>query len=187
MCSNPAKTDGADCDDGNMCNGISTCQSGVCTQTTPPVTCPASDACHTAGTCNTSTGMCSNPAKTDGADCDDGNMCKDRKSGQSGKSAELRARRISKNTDGCHTAGTCNTSTGMCSNPAKTDGADCDDGNMCNGISTCQSGVCTQTTPSVTCPASDACHTAGTCNTSTGMCSNPAKTDGADCDDGNMC
>src|SRR2546428_13480650 len=100
MCSNPSKTNGADCDDGNMCNGISTCQSGVCTQTTPPVTCPASDPCHSAGTCNTSTGMCSNPAKTDGAACDDGNTC--------------------------------------------------------NGISTGHSGVCTQTTPPVTSTAADA-------------------------------
>src|SRR5207249_8582407 len=108
-CSDPAKSNGADWDDGKMWNGSSTCQSGVCTQTTPPVTCPASDACHTAGTCNTSTGMCSNPAKTNGADCDDGKMS--------------------------------------------------------SGDSTCESGAATQTNPPITSPTPDPGHHAGTCTT----------------------
>src|SRR5256885_6768324 len=83
-----------------------------------------------------------------------------------------------------HTAGTCNTSTGMCSNPAKTDGADCDDGNMCNGISTCQSGVCTQTTPPVTCTATADEHTPEPYTPCNGICRHPLETDGADWDDG---
>lgn len=36
------------------------------------MTCSALDQCHTAGTCDPSTGKCPNPAKPDGTDCDDG-------------------------------------------------------------------------------------------------------------------
>src|SRR2546428_9950298 len=166
MCSNPSKTNGADCDDGNMCNGISTCQSGVCTQTTPPVTCPASDACHSAGTCNTSTGMCSNPAKTDGADCDDGNMCNGISTCQSGVCTQTTPPVTCTASDACHTAGTCNTSTGTCSNPAKTDGADCDDGNMCNGKSGRARRRGRESMSVVAGSLSEACHTARTCHPS---------------------
>ena len=40
-----------------------------------PVECAASDACHEAGTCDTATGVCSNPTSPDGIACDDGNVC----------------------------------------------------------------------------------------------------------------
>jgi len=33
------------------------------------------DACHDAGVCDPSTGMCSNPAKPDNSPCDDGDLC----------------------------------------------------------------------------------------------------------------
>ncbi len=39
------------------------------------VTCSASDQCHDAGTCDSSSGVCSNPAKANGATCTDGNAC----------------------------------------------------------------------------------------------------------------
>jgi hypothetical protein len=39
------------------------------------VTCPAPDQCHDPGTCNASTGLCSNPAKADGTACTDSNAC----------------------------------------------------------------------------------------------------------------
>ena len=64
------------CDDGNKCNGISTCVSGSCQQTTLPVTCAAQDACHVAGSCNAATGVCTNPEKcTGGTTCVGGTCC----------------------------------------------------------------------------------------------------------------
>jgi hypothetical protein len=51
---------GTACDDGNACTQTDTCQAGVCTGGNP-VTCTALDQCHTAGTCNPTTGICSNP------------------------------------------------------------------------------------------------------------------------------
>src|SRR5262249_44817494 len=48
--------------------------------------------------------------------------------------------------DQCHVAGTCDTSTGVCSNPNATDGTSCDDSDACTFSDTCQSGVCKGTT-----------------------------------------
>ncbi|MEO6026303.1 MAG: hypothetical protein ABIR79_05500 [Candidatus Binatia bacterium] len=62
------------CNDGSACTQTDTCQSGVCTGT-DPVTCSASDQCHDVGTCNPANGGCSNPAKAEGASCDDGESC----------------------------------------------------------------------------------------------------------------
>src|SRR5258707_1338526 len=39
------------------------------------VVCTALDQCHDVGTCNASTGACSNPAKPNGTTCSDGNAC----------------------------------------------------------------------------------------------------------------
>src|SRR5204863_22579 len=89
--------------------------------------------------------------------------------------------------DACHTAGTCDATTGACSNPAKANGAACDDGNACTQADSCQGGACTGATP-VTCSALDACHDAGTCDKTTGACSNPDKANGAACaGDANPC
>jgi hypothetical protein len=40
-----------------------------------PVVCTATDQCHVAGTCDSSTGTCSSPAAPDGTTCSDGNGC----------------------------------------------------------------------------------------------------------------
>jgi hypothetical protein len=61
---------GSICDDGNPCTAGDTCQGGVCTSG-PPVVCAPLDACHTAGVCNATTGVCSNPVIS----CDDHNPC----------------------------------------------------------------------------------------------------------------
>jgi hypothetical protein len=88
------------CDDGNACTQLDSCSGGVCVGENP-VTCTAIDSCHTAGACNPASGVCSNPAKPNGASCSDGNAC---------------------------TVGdACNNSAVCVPGPA----ADCDDGNAC--------------------------------------------------------
>jgi hypothetical protein len=47
--------------------------------------------------------------------------------------------------DGCHVAGTCNPSNGLCSNPAASDGTSCDDGDATTCGDTCSAGVCSGT------------------------------------------
>src|SRR5204862_6223641 len=75
--------------------------------------------------------------------------------------------------DQCHAAGVCDPATGTCSNPAKPDGAACDDGSACTRTDTCQAGTCTGTNPVVCAPA-DQCHTAGRFHSTNVTCSNPA-------------
>src|SRR5207247_120348 len=80
----------------------------------------------------------------------------------------------------------CSPATGACSNPAKPDGTSCTDGNACTQSDSCQAGACAPGT-AVTCTASGACHIAGTCDTQTGTCSNPAAPAGTSCSDGSGC
>ncbi len=49
------------------------CSSFGCVGT--PIVCGPLDQCHDAGTCDLSSGQCSNPAKADGTSCDDGDAC----------------------------------------------------------------------------------------------------------------
>ena len=49
--------------------------------------------------------------------------------------------------DTCHTVGTCNPSTGTCSNPVAPDGTTCSDNNACTQTDACQSGTCVGTNP----------------------------------------
>ncbi len=177
-CTHSSVTNGTACNDGNACTQTDTCQSGICTGSNP-VVCTASDQCHVAGTCNPSTGVCSNPNQTNGTACNDGNACTQTDTCQSGICTGSNPV-VCTASDQCHTAGTCNPSTGVCSNPNQTNGTACNDGNACTQTDTCQSGICTGSNP-VVCTALDQCHTAGTCNPSTGVCSNPTKADGADC------
>lgn len=75
--------DGRTCnDDGDRCNGVEVCQ-GTC-QHQGAVTCAATNQCHDAGQCQPATGMCTNPRKTNGATCDDGNSCTQSDSCQDG-------------------------------------------------------------------------------------------------------
>ena len=184
LCSNPPKTDGTGCTDGDACTQTDTCQGGVCTGGSP-VVCTALDQCHDAGTCDTGTGLCSNPPKTDGTGCTDGNACTQTDTCQGGVCTGGNPV-VCTALDQCHDAGTCDTGTGLCSNPPKTDGTACTDGNACTQTDTCQGGVCTGGNP-VVCTALDQCHDAGTCDTGTGLCSNPPKTDGTGCTDGDAC
>jgi cysteine-rich repeat protein len=66
--------DATPCDDGSACTQTDACASGVCLGG-DPVVCSALDQCHDVGTCNPATGVCSDPAKTDGSGCDDGESC----------------------------------------------------------------------------------------------------------------
>ncbi|HEX2570285.1 MAG TPA: hypothetical protein VH877_12050, partial [Polyangia bacterium] len=184
QCSNPSATDGTSCNDGNACTQTDTCQAGACNGNNP-VTCAALDQCHVAGTCNPTTGQCSNPNAQDGTSCNDGNACTQTDTCQAGACNGNNPVTCAA-LDQCHVAGTCNPATGQCSNPNAQDGTSCNDGNACTQTDTCQAGACNGSNP-VTCAALDQCHVAGTCNPTTGQCSNPNATDGTSCNDGNAC
>jgi len=83
--------------------------------------------------------------------------------------------------DACHTAGTCDPTSGACSSPNRSDGFGCNDGNACTQNDHCESGACAGTT--VDCDDHNLC-TNDSCNTATG-CTHANNTRA--CDDGNAC
>jgi hypothetical protein len=185
VCSNPIKENGSVCDDGNACTLSDTCQGGTC-RAGDAVRCEASDQCHAGGTCNPSTGVCSNPIKENGAACNDGNACTLSDTCQSGTCAGSNPVTCTA-PDACHAAGTCDPQSGTCSTPPPlADGSPCSDDNACTAGDVCQTGTCVAGSP-VTCAASDQCHLAGTCDPQTGACSDPAAPDATACDDGDVC
>jgi hypothetical protein len=183
-CTDPVKKNGSACSDGSLCTQTDTCQGGLCVGASP-VTCRASDQCHSAGTCDASTGTCSSPVKKDGSACVDGDACTQTDTCQAGVCTGTNPLSCPAK-DQCHTAGACDSATGVCSNPVKKDGTACVDGSLCTQTDTCQAGNCTGSNP-VVCSALDQCHDAGTCDATTGVCSDPAKTDNTPCDDSKAC
>jgi len=169
---------GETCDDADACTQTDTCQAGVCSGSNP-VTCTASDQCHIAGTCDPATGTCSDPAAPDETPCDDANACTQSDTCQAGACTGGDPVTCTAS-DQCHVAGTCDPATGTCADPAAPDETLCDDQNACTQTDTCQTGVCTGGN-TVTCPASDQCHVAGTCDPATGACSNPAAPSNTPC------
>jgi hypothetical protein len=187
VCSNPPKNDGAACNDGNACTKSDTCQAGACTGASP-VVCSALDQCHVAGTCDTQTGVCSDPPKNDGVACNDGDACTKTDTCQAGACKGANPV-VCAPLGQCYLAGTCDQGSGQCTNPKKPDGTGCDDGDPATQNDKCLAGVCggQDLCVNVVCTAKDSCHDVGTCDPGTGLCSDPPKTDGAGCNDGNAC
>jgi len=168
------------------CNAPQTCGAGgtanVCAA---PTTCTISGTTWPAGQPNPSNAcqVCIPSASTtswsnasNGTSCSDGNACTQADSCQNGACIGYPVTCTA--LDQCHTAGTCDSSTGQCSNPTAPDGTSCNNGNSCTQNDVCSAGVCNGGNP-VVCTASDADHCAGTCNPSNGVCSNPIWTDPA--------
>ena len=181
VCSNPSKPNGATCNDSNACTQADTCQAGACVGANP-VTCTAQDQCHTAGVCDPTSGVCSNPAKADGSGCSDGNACTQTDICQAGACVGANPVTCTAQ-DQCHEVGVCDPASGVCSNPSKADGSGCNDGNACTQTDICQAGACVGAKP-ITCTAQDQCHAVGVCDPASGVCSNPNEPDGTVCGEG---
>jgi MYXO-CTERM domain-containing protein len=177
QCPNP-RPDGTPCSDGNLCTSGDQCSGSICSG--DPKNCSTADACHAAGACNPSTGLCPDP-RPDGTPCNDGELCTtgDRCTGSicDGTPKDCST------ADACHDAGACNPSTGQCPNP-RPDGTTCNDGDPCTFGDRCAGSICDGTPKD--CSLADACHGAGVCNPSSGLCPN-AKPDGTTCTDNLFC
>jgi|GEM_PF-911942 len=162
---------GSTCFSGGECDsGI--CEDGVCCNTSCSGECRFCDLPESLGTCTTApngyecpdadkcdgTETCQNGVCTDGppTDCDDSNVC---------------------------TVDSCNVSTGCVHTPVA-DGTSCSDGDRCNGVETCQGGVC-RSPGDLNCSDGDPC-TSDSCHPVNG-CVNTPLPDGTSCDDNNVC
>lgn len=174
------KLTGTPCDDGDACSQVDTCNAGACTGNSP-VVCAALDDCHEAGICDSATGECNHPSKPDGSACDDGSACSKMDACQAGVCTGADPV-VCEAIDPCHEAGICDPATGICDTPPKADGSPCDDGKACTAGDTCELGVCTA--GATHCPAPDACHAGGACDTITGECIFDILPDGTACPGG---
>ncbi len=141
-----------------QCDGLGTCK-GIA------LNCDDQNACTT-DSCDSTVG-CKHVSVADGATCDDGSKCTP--------------------VDSCK-AGKCvgNENTCACANNSQCAGLD--DGNLCNGILTCQNSLCQpDATTVITCAKlSNTCQD-NVCTPATGACNPVAKTDSTSCDDANAC
>ena len=130
----------AACNDNNGCTQTDQCSGGTCVGSNP-VICTALDQCHDVGTCSPGTGLCSNPVKGNGTGCDDGDACTQTDQCTGGACVGGNPV-VCTALDQCHDVGTCDTGTGLCSNPPKPDSTGCDDGNACTLADACTGGQC---------------------------------------------
>jgi cysteine-rich repeat protein len=149
------RDDGTSCDDGDACTTDDACTNGMCAGTAigcdDGVAC-TSDACA-GGTC-THTGV-PNCCVQD-ADCDDHSVCTGLETCQNGTCA-AGTPLVCSDDRGCTTDG-CDPTTGCTFVPQGCCATSCDDGDVCNGVETCDEtdGACRAGTPP-DCDDGDAC------------------------------
>lgn len=175
-CAHPAVATGTPCDDGDKCNGIETCVTGVCKAGTP-LDCNDNEVCTTEA-CSPSQGCVHHE---NSAACDDGDVCTvddvcAEKSCQSGDELDC------DDGNAC-TAETCDPVEG-CAHAPVSDTTACDDGNACTLQDACAAGACTWTAKS--CTDNNPC-TTDTCNPATGACAHANLADGTVCGEGKQC
>ncbi|MCP4657257.1 MAG: hypothetical protein GY856_17750, partial [bacterium] len=186
-------TSDPECDDGNVCNGLETCD---CTcQAGTPLTCDDGLWCNGAETCDAVLGCQAGSAPN----CDDGVGCTDDSCNEGTDSCDNVANDgncdnglwcdgaetcdavldCQAGTDPCPGLG-CDETGDVCTCLVN---GDCDDGVFCNGAEVCNAGVCEAGTPP-TCDDGVGC-TDDSCNVGTDSCDNTP--DDAQCDNGLFC
>ncbi|MEY3014862.1 MAG: extracellular matrix protein, partial [Pseudomonadota bacterium] len=177
-CTHGPETDGKPCDDGDVCTDSDLCANGLCLgkQTAP---CDDGNAC-TKDSCDPAKGCLH--AATSGGVCEDGDACT---SNDVCLEGVCKAGSLNEcfDTEQC-TNDFCDSQTGKCVFLALSDG-DCDDGNLCTLNDVCQGGKC-KAGPPPPCGDGDPC-TVDNCDPATGKCLHDPATEGAACDDGNLC
>ena len=172
----------APCSDNNVCTVNDACDDGACAAGKSSLQCDDGNYC-TVDVCLGT--KCQSVALPPSTPCDDGNACTLGDMCLGGVCAGGKAA-ICAAPDQCHEAGACDPKTGACSHPEKPEGTLCNDANACTQVDQCHQGACLGGDP-VLCTALDQCHAVGVCDPQSGLCSDPAKANGAACDDSNAC
>lgn len=190
-----ATIDGTTCDDGAFCTEGDTCQGGTCTPT-GALDCSASgDGQCVLGICDEFGDQCIPQISEEGILCDDGDACSDDDTCSAGVciGQALDCSGLSDHcNDGICDAGECQavpTSGVSCNISGDPDNCwideVCTSSGQCEGTWDAASGDCGCATDADCTAQTDACNV-GTCEPSTGVCSQTA-TEGVVCDDGNSC
>ncbi|MGH2559881.1 MAG: DUF7107 domain-containing protein [Thermomicrobiales bacterium] len=177
-CSNPNKPDNVSCNDGNACTDGDTCQAGVCTGGAP-LACTTDNPCLIAS-CDPDRGCVSTP-KGEGVSCADADTC-DGEEACDGEGNCVDGTPVT-----CGECTVCDAASGMCQ-PAN-DNDPCTpppSSNLCHTGWVCGGGQCLHQYETV-CLAEDECHTAGSCDPATGLCSFVDAADDTPCDVTNKC
>ena len=169
------------CTSHGLCSGRVLCRDSSCN--------PQSQ-CHYSGTCDSATGVCSNPQKPDLSPCDDLNPTTVRDSCLNGICVGIPQGGLCNNvicgvnTLSCRESiGICNPQNGICEYAIRSDGQQCDDSNSISLSDRCHSGVCVGTVPCLeNCESLSWCMIA-VCRQS--RCQMIPKLDGTQCDDSN--
>jgi hypothetical protein len=149
----------AECDDGNFCNGVETCQNDQCVPGTPPI-CDDGQFCNGTETCNESTDSC-DPGTP--PVCDDENACNGTEiCNEENDSCMPGVPVHCGDGNACNGSETCNPSNGQCEGGTP---VDCNDNNVCNGTQTCNpgTGLCEGGMP-LSCNDGNACNGTETCH-----------------------
>ncbi|HJQ83014.1 MAG TPA: hypothetical protein VKA21_02990, partial [Candidatus Binatia bacterium] len=136
-CQHPAKADSTACtdSDGNSCTTAG-CEAGNCTQTHNVTVCPPdSNECTDDLPCNPANGQCAHPPKSDSTTCtdSDGNACT-QAGCEAGNCVQTHNTTVcTPDNNECTNEPPCDTATGACNHPPKTDSTTCtdSDGNAC--------------------------------------------------------
>jgi hypothetical protein len=160
-----------ECNDGNACNGVETCDAGHCVLGVPP-DCNDDNPCT--DDCNAATG-CVQVPKADGTRCEDGSECTRNDACAAGVCASGPARTC--NDGNPCTADTCDPEHG-CEHDALANGSACNDGNLCTAPDACVQGACSAG-PAVGCDDANVC-TVDSCAPAIG-CANTPVANGTSC------
>ncbi len=216
-CQCQVSADCAKFEDDSLCNGTLICSNNTCViDPKTVVTCPPGNGCSTSE-CNAKTGACDVKPAGDGTPCggatlcggtgqctagkcvgphgcaDDGNPCTAQSCDGQGKCLATPVNGPCSDGDSCTIGdqcadGACKPGANQCD--CKVDG-DCvghDDGDVCNGIFTCQNSKCAfDASTVVKCPpGAGSCQT-DACNPKDGTCSIANEPNGTPCPDGDEC
>ncbi|TFH25221.1 MAG: hypothetical protein E4H03_01410, partial [Myxococcales bacterium] len=131
----------AACEDGNVCNGMETCDAVANCMAGAALVCEDAGGCI-ATSCDPVAG-CGGTPVVDGTSCEDGNLCT---TGDScaGGACTSGPPAICNDGNVC-TTDSCTPATG-CTTAAVADGTTCADANVCDGAETCQGGNCAAST-----------------------------------------
>jgi len=141
----------AECNDGNVCNGVETCNPTVGCIAGTPLACNDGDACNGTETCNATTGCVAGTPPT----CDDGNVCNGTETCSSATGCVPGTPLSCDDGNACNGAETCNAATGC----AVGTPLDCNDGDACNGLESCLPASGCQAGIPLDCSDGDPCTT----------------------------